>query len=186
MHDEALIVLPALVGAFSIARPILVGHSDGGSIAIIYAGSGLGPVGGLILEAPHVFVEDLTVGSIARLERLYGSTELAARLRRHHGDNTDGMFRAWCAAWLDPDFRSWSIEEYLPAIGAPAFVIQGLDDEYGTTAQVTSIAEKSGGSVATLLLPDCGHSPHVDRSEDVLGAMATFLDDLRNDTLTVR
>jgi pimeloyl-ACP methyl ester carboxylesterase len=179
MHDEARVVLPAVLRRLSIDCPILIGHSDGGSIALIHAGSGLGPVGGLVLEAPHVFVEDLTVASIARIGTSFESTELAARLARHHGANTERMFRAWHDIWLDPDFRSWNIEEYLPALTVPALVIQGLNDEYGTVRQVTAIAEKSGGSVATLLLSDCGHSPHVDRSADVLEAMATFVDDLR-------
>jgi pimeloyl-ACP methyl ester carboxylesterase len=179
MHFEARVVLPALLGALSIARPILIGHSDGGSIALIHAGAGLGPVAGLVLEAPHVFVEDVTIASIARMGARFDSTDLGARLARHHGANTERMFRRWHEVWLDPRFRSWNIDEYLPAIAAPALVIQGLDDEYGTVGQVMTIAERSGGSVATLLLPDCGHSPHVDRSADVLDAAATFIDDLR-------
>jgi pimeloyl-ACP methyl ester carboxylesterase len=179
MHDEALVVLPSLVEAFAISHPILVGHSDGGSIALIYAGSGRGTVGGLVLEAPHVFVEDVTVASIERLGRLYDSTGFASRLSRHHGANTERMFRTWRDVWLNPEFGSWSIEEYLPRIAAPMLVIQGLDDEYGTIRQVSTLRERSGGSVATPLLPDCGHSPHADRPEEVLDAMATFVDDLR-------
>jgi pimeloyl-ACP methyl ester carboxylesterase len=178
MHEEAQVVLPSLLDAMSVVRPLFVGHSDGGSIALIYAGSNLGPVAGLLLEAPHVFVEDLTVSSIARLGELYDSSDFATRLQRHHGANTELTFREWCDVWLAPEFRGWNIEEYLPNISASIFVVQGLDDEYGTTRQVTTIAQKSAGSVATLLLPDCRHSPHIDRSNEVLDAMATFIDDL--------
>jgi pimeloyl-ACP methyl ester carboxylesterase len=178
MHDEALVTLPAVLRQFSIEDAILVGHSDGGSIAIIYAGSGLGPVRGLLLEAPHVFVEDLSVASIARVRVLYESSDLAARLARHHGTNTDTMFRGWNDVWLLPEFRDWNLEAFLPSIQAPILLIQGENDEYGTRRQVEAIAAQAGGSVSTLLLADCGHAPHVDRSNEVLEAMAAFIDEL--------
>jgi pimeloyl-ACP methyl ester carboxylesterase len=178
MHDEALITLPRLLRRFSIENPVLVGHSDGGSIAIIYAGSGLGPVRGLLLEAPHVFVEDVSVASIERVRGLYESSDLRTRLARHHGANTDAMFRGWNDVWLLSEFRDWNIEEYLPRIQAPILLIQGESDEYGTRRQVEAIADNAGGSVSTLLLADCGHAPHVDRSNDVLEAMAGFIDEL--------
>src|SRR5712691_4848017 len=123
MHEEALETLPALREALAIADPILVGHSDGASIALIHAGAGRWPVRGLILEAPHVFVEDVTVASIAAAKEAYRTTDLRTRLARYHGD-VDGAFRGWNDIWLDPAFRAWNIEASLPNIECPTLVIQ--------------------------------------------------------------
>ena len=174
MHEEALETLPALRGALGIADPILVGHSDGASIALIHAGAGRWPMRGLILEAPHVFVEDVSIASIAAAREAYATTDLRARLARYH-DDVDGAFRGWNDIWLDPAFRRWNIESYLSAIDCPTLVIQGEDDEYGTTAQLDAIAAKIGGPAETLLLPDCKHSPHRDQPEATLAAMARFV-----------
>ena len=175
MHEEALLVLPALLDAFGIRRPILVGHSDGGSIALIYEGSRIGQSAGLILEAPHVFVEDLTVKSIARIETLYEQSDLRSRLARYHGERVDPLFRAWTGVWLSPEFRSWNIEEYLPGVLAPTLILQGLDDEYGTEKQVETIARILGERCESLMLPACGHTPHMGQRSTAEAAMAAFV-----------
>lgn len=176
MHDEALLVLPEVLEAALVRETILVGHSDGGSIALIHAGGmPTARVRGLVLEAPHVFCEDLSVRSIARAAEIYGQGDLRRALERHHGDNVDTAFWGWNRAWLDPDFRAWNIEEYLGAIRCPVFVIQGEDDEYGTLAQVDAIEAGSVGPVRRLVLPRCGHSPHRERLDVVLAAMAEFV-----------
>lgn len=175
MHDEALVVLPQLLDAFAIHTPILIGHSDGGSIALIYAGAGLGRPAGLILEAPHVFVEDLTVASIAQLRVRYESADWRSRLARHHGSNMDPLFRAWTDAWLSPAFRSWNIEQYLPGVRSPTLVIQGTDDEYGTARQMQTVASSVGSHCVTVMLDACGHTPHVDQRAHVEAVMSTFV-----------
>jgi pimeloyl-ACP methyl ester carboxylesterase len=174
MHEEALETLPALCRVLGMSDPILVGHSDGASIALIHTGAGRWPVRGLILEAPHVFVEDLSVTSIAAAKEAYATTDLRQRLARYH-DDVDGAFRGWNDIWLDPAFRAWNIESYLPAIACPTLVIQGADDEYGTTAQLDAIAVRVAGPVETLLLPNCKHSPHRDQPEATLAAMTRFV-----------
>jgi len=173
MHDEALIALPELLDALGIERPILLGHSDGASIAIIHAGAADRSVAGLVLMAPHVIVEDLSVESIAAARTAYETSDLGARLARHH-DDVEGVFRGWNDIWLDPAFRAWNIEEYLPRITSPILVIQGLDDEYGTLDQVDRI-ERTARDVQRLELADCGHSPHRDQPEKVLDAITTFI-----------
>jgi len=177
MHDEALVSLPEVLQAAGVRRAILLGHSDGGSIALIFAGSGrpaATAVVGLALEAPHVFVEDVSVQSIAAAAEAYRTTDLRARLTRQHGDNVDGAFWGWNRAWLDPTFRAWNIEEVLPRVRVPSLVIQGAEDPYGTLAQVDAIETKSGGPVSRLVLPSCGHSPHRDQPEATIEAVARF------------
>lgn len=181
MHEEATVVLPSLLNQFRIDRPILIGHSDGGSIALIYAGAAFASEAGatrprgLILLAPHVFVEDCSITSIARMRELYATTDLRARLGKYHADG-DAAFRGWNDVWLDPAFRAWNIEEYLPGITCPVLVIQGEDDEYGTRAQVEAIATQVRGPVETALLPRCGHSPQRDQRDEVLDRIAGFID----------
>jgi pimeloyl-ACP methyl ester carboxylesterase len=175
MHREALEVLPRLLDIFAIVRPVLFGHSDGGSIALIYSGSGMAPPAGLVIEAPHVFVENLTVASIAEVRDSYGWSDLRERLERHHGTNVDTLFEAWTRIWLSDQFRHWSIEEYLPRITCPTLVIQGTDDEYGTLKQVNAIAAGVFGRIETVLLETCRHSPHIDQREAVETAAVTFL-----------
>ncbi len=178
MHDEALASLPEVLDAAGVRRAVLFGHSDGASIALIFAGSGLPAaqrVLGLVLEAPHVFVEELSVQSIAAAAEAYLTTDLRARLWRQHGDNVDGAFRGWNGAWLDPGFRAWNIEEFLPGVKVPSLVIQGRDDPYGTLAQVDAIETKSGGPVSRLVLPSCGHAPHRDQPEATIEAVTRFV-----------
>lgn len=179
MQREALEWLPKLLDAAGIEQCVLVGHSDGGSIAIVHAGAVEDArVRGLVLEAPHVFVEDLSVNSIADAKTEYETGDLKARIAKRHGSNAEIAFRGWNDAWLDPEFRSWNIEGYLPAIQVPALVIQGRDDQYGTIAQVDAIARQSGGSVEVVMLDDCAHSAHRDQPEKTLEAMAGFVANL--------
>jgi pimeloyl-ACP methyl ester carboxylesterase len=175
MHREALEVLPEILAAVSIHAPILIGHSDGASIALIHAGAGKWPVRGLVLMAPHVFVEDITVSSIAAAKVTFETTDLATKLGRYH-DDAVSTFWGWNKIWLHPDFRYWNIEEYLPGITCPALLIQGEDDQYGTKAQVDAIASQVAGSSEVLMLPRCAHSPHVDQKELTVRAIARFVE----------
>ena len=173
MHDEALVALPELLAKLEAESPVLVGHSDGASIALIHAGAGH-RVRGLALMAPHVFVEEHGLRSIERVRQQFETTDLCERLGRYHRD-ARRTFYLWNDAWLDPKFRQWNIEEYLPAIEVPVLAIQGVDDEYGTMAQLRSIREKTKGPCELLELAACGHSPHRDQPEAVLAAIARFV-----------
>lgn len=175
MHREAVEVLPEVLDRLGIAAPILIGHSDGASIALIHAGAGERPVRGVVAMAPHVFVEDMTVASIAQARATFQTTDLPTRLGRYH-DDVVSMFAGWNDIWLHRDFRAWNIESYLQHIGVPVLVIQGEDDQYGTAAQVDAIARQVAGPVETLMLPDCAHSPHLSANKDaVIGAIAAFV-----------
>jgi len=173
MHHEGEVVLPELLDKLGIGWPILLGHSDGGSIAIIFAGKHPDTVGGLILEAPHVFVEDLSVASITQAKVNYQTTDLPQKLSRHHA-HVDATFWGWNNIWLDPDFRSWNIAEYLVAIRCPVLCIQGEDDEYGTIAQVEAIKAQVP-QTEIVMLPNCRHSPHRDQTERTLERMVEFV-----------
>ncbi len=175
MHDEALQALPELLDKLGIDKPVLVGHSDGGSIALIHAGGAGRPVAGLILMAPHVFVEDLSIASIAQAKVTFETTDLAQKLGRYHRDPVK-IFRGWNDIWLHSDFRAWNIEEYLPKVACPVLALQGEDDEYGTPAQVEAIRRQATGEVEVLMLADCRHSPHKDQPQATLEAMAGFIE----------
>ena len=175
MNTEALEGLHNLLTALDVSRPILVGHSDGASIALIYAASGLEPAPeSVIVMAPHVFVEDVTTISIAKARVAYETTDLRDKLGRYHAD-PDSAFFGWNTTWLLPQFKDWNIEDAVPRIPCPILVIQGEDDEYGTAKQLDSIKERSGGSAKIVLLPDCGHSPHRDQRDKTLDAMADHI-----------
>jgi pimeloyl-ACP methyl ester carboxylesterase len=173
MHREALESLPELLRTLGIVRPILIGHSDGASIALIHAGSGHA-LRGLVAMAPHVFVEDVSITSIAAAKQAFESTDLAQKLARHHRDPVK-TFYGWNDIWLAPAFRSWNIERFLPAIQCPLLAIQGQEDEYGSMAQVDAIARQAGGSVQLLKLARCGHSPQRDQAEAAAGAIVDFV-----------
>jgi pimeloyl-ACP methyl ester carboxylesterase len=210
MHDEALQILPLVIERFKLSDVILFGHSDGASIALIYAGMYPGSVRGLVLEAPHVFVEPVCIESISQVAKQFGSNQTAAghtqdqepssqgpriegstfercdtheeeiaglrnKLARYHGDNTESMFKTWTEVWLNPEFRQWNIEEYLPRIEAPMLVIQGEEDEYGTLKQVDAIVTQARGPVESLVLAGCGHSPHRDQPEPVMSSTLRFV-----------
>lgn len=177
MHDEGLRVLPALLRALSVEDAVLIGHSDGGSIAILYAGvpEAAHTVRGLVLLAPHVFCEELSVRSIAAAAESYATGELRQRLARYHRD-VDGAFWGWNRAWLDPGFRAWNLEASLPAITAPVLLIQGSDDPYGTLAQLDAIERGVRGPVTRRVLAGCGHSPHREAPEATLALIADFVE----------
>ncbi len=174
LHREALEVLPSVLDHFRIAEPILVGHSDGASIALIHAGKAGRPVKALMLEAPHVFVEEVTLAGIRATCQVWDATDLPQRLGRHHTD-PEHTFGRWRNIWLDPRFAQWNIENVLPGVTAPTLVIQGEQDEYGTPAQVKAVAAQVSGPAELLLLPGCKHSPHREQPEAVLDAMAAFV-----------
>jgi pimeloyl-ACP methyl ester carboxylesterase len=169
-HQEALEVLPAVLSTLRAERPLLVGHSDGGSIALI--AGGVLPVTGIVVLAAHVFVEQLTVTEIARVRVAFVDGELRERMSRHH-DNPDAAFWGWCDVWLDPAFRAWSLDAEAARVTAPTLVIQGSEDPYGTLAQVDRIVAAIGPSAQRLILPG-GHSPHLERPDDVVAAIAQF------------
>jgi pimeloyl-ACP methyl ester carboxylesterase len=173
MDHEALVVLPRLLDQLGVAAPILIGHSDGASIALIHAGAGH-PVSGLVLLAPHVFVEPESIIGIEATRERFESTDLPERMARYHRD-PQSTFHAWCEIWLDPRFRDWNIEASFPGIGCPMLVIQGLDDEYGTTAQLEAIERGVIGPVESLVLEGCGHSPHLSKPGPVLEATIGFV-----------
>ncbi len=174
MHREALDALPELVEKLALHRPIFFGHSDGASIAAIFAAAYPEQVSALVLEAPHVFVEALSVQSIAAIGERFRNSSLRERMARYHRD-VDRTFFGWNDIWLAPAFLEWDITAMLPAIKAPALCIQGSDDEYGTLAQIDMIAKESGGPVDRLVLSGCGHSPHRDRADYVESAAAEWI-----------
>jgi pimeloyl-ACP methyl ester carboxylesterase len=174
MHNEALEALPEFLRQLNIVNPILFGHSDGGSIALIHAGAAQWPVRALILEAPHCFVEDLSIAGIEAAKQAYLTTDLGKKLGRYHAD-PDKTFWGWNDIWLHTDFRGWNIEEYLPTIACPVLAIQGVDDEYGTMAQIDAIQVQAGGAVDLLKLEKCAHTPHRDQADAVLAATVDFV-----------
>jgi pimeloyl-ACP methyl ester carboxylesterase len=176
MHEEARVWLPAILERLGVRRPVLFGHSDGASIALIWAATPESGVAGVIALAPHVKVEELTVRSIAAARDAYLETDLRTRLSRHHRE-VDSAFWEWNRIWLDPAFRSWNIEALLPSIRCPILAIQGEDDEYGTMEQIASIARAVPGS-KLMALPACRHSPHRDQPQAVLAAAQEFISGL--------
>lgn len=176
MHHEADVVLPSVLAAFGIARPILIGHSDGASIALLYAGAGH-PVAGVVCLAPHVFVEPESIAGIARARSLFESTEMAERMGRYHDDPV-ATFRGWNDVWLSDVFRTWNIEDRLAGISDPVLAIQGVDDQYGTLAQLEAIESGVAGRFESVMLEGVGHSPHTEAHDDVVRAIAEFVQQL--------
>jgi pimeloyl-ACP methyl ester carboxylesterase len=174
MHDEALGVLPRLLDQLRLVRPLMIGHSDGASIALTHAADAGRPVAGLVLMAPHVFVERVTVESIARIRASYETTDLRSRLGKFH-THVDDAFLGWAETWLAPAFRDWSIESEVARVAAPMLLIQGEHDEYGTLEQLERIAASARAPVSRLILGNCGHSPHRDQPAAVIDAIVRFL-----------
>jgi pimeloyl-ACP methyl ester carboxylesterase len=177
MHRQAHEVLPALFEALNIdvarEKPWLFGHSDGGSIALLYAARWPQHLSGAIVLAPHIRVEDLSITSIEKAREAYETTDLRSRLARHH-DDPNSAFRGWNDVWLHPPFRQWTIQEEIGTITCPLLAIQGLDDEYGTLEQIRGIARRVPRT-RLLEIPDCGHSPHRDQPEAVIQAVGSLL-----------
>jgi pimeloyl-ACP methyl ester carboxylesterase len=171
MHEEAREVLPRLLAAWEVERPVLVGHSDGASIALIHAAEH--PTTALICMAPHVFVEEKSVAEIRRAKELYEAGGRRERMAAHHRD-VDAAFYGWNDVWLNPEFAAWNIEGLLPAIDVPVLLIQGEDDPYGTLAQIDSVAMRVQGPVERLVLP-CRHAPHAQAPEETLTAATRFV-----------
>ena len=172
MHDEALKTLPELLDRLEIERPILLGHSDGASIALIHAGAAQRAIGGVIAMAPHVMVESKAIAGIEEVTRDYPAN-LREKLARYHSD-PDSAFRGWSDIWLHPEFRAWNIEEYVSRITCPVLAIQGFEDEYGTMEQIERIA-KAAPETQILALEQCGHAPHRDQRELVCNAVNRFV-----------
>jgi len=173
LHVEAHDVLPRVLDAAGIERAVLVGHSDGGTIALLAAGRFPDRIVGAAVEATHVFVEDVTIAGIHRAVAGY-VPHLRDRLNRHHGGKTDAVFAAWADTWLSEGFRDWNIEDELRAIACPLLAIQGADDEYGSEAQVLAIC-RGAGNATPLMIPHCAHVPHHQARETVLTAMTEFI-----------
>jgi pimeloyl-ACP methyl ester carboxylesterase len=174
MHDEALLVLPKLLDLIGFRRGLLLGHSDGASIATIYAG-GIQDhrVRGISLIAPHFIVEDVSVSAIAEIKAAYEQSDLKARLARWH-QNPEVAFRGWSDAWLDPAFRSWDISEYLAYIRVPVQIVQGAEDHYGTLRQIEIAEEECYCPVDVALLPGAEHSPHRETPEAAVEVVSAF------------
>jgi len=177
MHRQAHEVLPSLLATLGLDTqaqpPWLLGHSDGGSIALLHAARYPQRVAGVIALAPHIVVEDISVASIAQARTAYETTDLRERLARYH-DDPDSAFWGWNGIWLNPQFRDWSIANEIQAIRCPVLAVQGQDDEYGTMEQVRGIARRLP-QTELLELPSCGHSPHRDQPERLIAAVTDFI-----------
>jgi pimeloyl-ACP methyl ester carboxylesterase len=174
MHRQAHEVLPALFAALHVDTKVwLFGHSDGGSIALLFAARFPAATAGLVVAAPHIFVEAYGLASIRQAREAYAATDLKQRLARYH-DDVDSAFCGWNDIWLDPAFVSWNIEAELAAITCPVLAVQGLDDEYGTLEQIRGIARRVAGT-QLLELPGCGHSPHRDQPQRLIEAAGRFI-----------
>lgn len=178
MHREARCVLPQVIEQAGLERPVLVGHSDGGTIALLCAAAGEVPLAGVVTLAAHAFNEPRCIAGIEAARDAFRGGRLRERLSRHHGERTDDAFRGWCDAWLDPRFEHWSIEDELAQVNVPALVVQGRDDAYGTLLQVDVIAKRTAGPCRTLVLDGCGHSPHRDRARTTTEAIVRFVAEL--------
>jgi pimeloyl-ACP methyl ester carboxylesterase len=174
MHDEALTALPQFLESLQIENPLLIGHSDGASIALIHAGAN-NPVRGVVAMAPHVFIEPLCLTSIANAAHAFEDTDLAEKLGRYHRDARK-TFYGWADVWLDPEFKGWDIrDDYLPQVRCPVLAIQGYDDEYGTMAQLDEIARRVKAPCELIRLKDCGHAPFREQPEKTLEAIVRFI-----------
>ena len=175
MDEEAFGILSDVLDQAGVRKVVLVGHSDGASIATIYTGGRQDfRVRGLVLMAPHFFVEDLSIRSIVAAKEAFEQGDLRERLARHHGANVDTAFYVWNAAWLDPGSRDWRIDDRLAHVRVPILIVQGADDQYGTTAQIALAEQETYCPVDTLVLNDCRHSPHLDQPAATLAAIADF------------
>lgn len=178
LHVEAWHDLPALLTALGLdnEKPVLFGHSDGGSISLIYAASYPDRVQAIAVAAPHYFVDEVTLQGIRTARHAYLTTDLPARLGRHHRD-PDSVFWSWNDTWLTPEFQDWSIESLLKDIRCPVLAIQGVDDEYGTLEQIRGI-QRHAPQTQLCIIPDCGHSPHRDVPDRIISELGGLLEGL--------
>ncbi len=176
MHHEAVNVLPGVLDFLDRERVVLIGHSDGASIAAIHAGLVRDDrVGSIVLMAPHFFAEECGLRSIAAAKQLFEAGDLRHRLQRHHGGNVDCAFRGWSEAWLDTGFRDWDITGVLKTIRVPVLAFQGGGDEYGSGRQICVVEQNCGGFVETMIVPDCGHAPQRDQPAKTLKLISDFV-----------
>lgn len=175
LEREAGTALPELLESLGIERPVLLGHSDGATIALLYAAAFPGRPLAVVSEAAHVFVEEVSLAGIRAAVEAWRHGRLREGLERHHGDKAESVFRGWAETWLRPAFAAWQMLDRLPAIRCPVLALQGVDDQYGTAAQVEEIAARSGGPCRPLLLPGCAHAPHHEAREATLAAIEEFL-----------
>ena len=170
--------LKELMDYWEIPKALLFGHSDGGSIALLMAAKYPDRVQGIITEGAHVFVEDITLHGIQHAIKLYETSNLKDRLAKYHGDKTEAMFWAWAATWTRDGFTDWNIEAYLPRIFCPVFVIQGMEDEYGSLEQVDSILDQVQGPAVSFLVQGIGHTPHKEVPDRVLERTSLFINEI--------
>jgi len=176
-HEEAEVVLPALLRELNIDKPLLVGHSDGATIALKFASSFPHNVMAVVSEAAHVLIEDITLAGIRDARHLFAETDLRRKLARYHGDKTDAVFSAWADTWLQPGMKQWDMLRDLKRIACPVLVVQGADDAYGSRAQVDAIADGTNGPTSILWIEQCGHVPHLEEREKVVRAVLRFVMD---------
>lgn len=174
LHAEAA-TLVAVLDALSVPKADLVGHSDGGSIALLAGARTPSRFGRIVTIAAHVMVEEVTLAGIRAAQLTYAGTDLRARLMRYHGEGTDALFRAWADTWLSAPFRAWNIEAELRTLTAPVLSVQGEADEYGTIDQLARIKAAVGGPCATWAVPKASHHPHLQARAEVLDRLAAFL-----------
>lgn len=170
--------LPKLLQKLEIENPILVGHSDGGTIALIYAA--LHPTTMVITAAAHVLVEDVTITGIKKVAQQYKRETLGKQLEKYHGTKAHDLFWAWADTWLHAGFRNWNIERFLPQINCPALLIQGREDEYATLDQLERIAQGIGTKARTLVLENCAHSPHIQAKQSFIKYATSFIQEHEN------
>jgi pimeloyl-ACP methyl ester carboxylesterase len=176
LHDEAHIYLPEIIKKAGLQDIILIGHSDGGSIALLYASKH--PVRAIVTEAAHVFVENITISGIKEAVDIYKKTDLKEKLKKYHGDKTERVFLDWANIWLSKSFINWNIEDCLPKITSQLLVIQGEDDEYATKKQVDSIVLKTNGNAQYAMIPNCKHIPHFQSQGAVIKEIKNFVSEL--------
>ncbi len=177
LHEEAWKMLPAILDKSGIQNVILVGHSDGGTISLLFAGRFPERVSGVISEAAHVFIEEQTIRGIQDARMSYEFTNLRSKLASYHGDKTDPLFRSWTNTWLSPDFKNWNIEDELQKVRCPVLAIQGTEDRYGTERQVHSIVDKTAGRAEPFFVYGGSHTPHAHK-DDVLPTMKKFVEQI--------
>ncbi|MEX0693479.1 MAG: alpha/beta hydrolase [Rhodospirillales bacterium] len=185
-EDEAR-VLGEVLDQFGIGKAVLIGHSDGGTIALIHAGiDSRHRVSGVVTMAAHVFNEDICLSGIREARKVWDSTNLREKLKRYHGENVDTAFLGWNDTWQRDDYRHWNVEKYLPMISCPLLVMQGVDDHYGSEAQLDAIIRGTGGQAEKRMIADCGHNPHFDQAAETIDAICRFVEVFHDSTRTGR